>query len=100
MGKYAAYTIKEFPEDIMASVVTPAADHLFNVSKTSVRLEEVEVRAFHRATMRLLFLCKRSRPEIQTVLAFLTTRIKEPMDKDGKKLARLLAYLKVTPEDF
>ena len=38
MGKYAAYTIKDFPEDIMASVVTPAADHLFNVSKTSVRL--------------------------------------------------------------
>ena len=45
-----------------------AVDHLFDVSETPVRLNKVEGRAFHRATARILFLCKRSRPEIHTVV--------------------------------
>ena len=64
MRKYAANTIEEFLLDKTAPVVTSATDHLFRVRETEVRLREAEVRSFHRATTRLLFLFKRSRPDI------------------------------------
>ena len=60
----------------------------------------MKVRAFYRAIVRLLFLCKRSSPDIQTAVAFQTTRVKEPMYEYWKKLVRALAYLKGTPEEF
>ena len=56
MRKYAANTIEEFLLDKTAPVVTSATDHLFRVRETEVRLREAEVRSFHRATTRLLFL--------------------------------------------
>ena len=95
-----ADTIEEFPEDITASVVMLATDHLFDVSKREVRRKEAEVRAFQRDTIRLLFLYKWSRPDIQTALEFLTTRVKEPMEEYWKKLVRVLASLNGTPEEF
>ena len=80
-------------------MVTPEADHLFHVSETAVKLEEEEGRDFHRATSRILFLCKRSRTAIQTAVSFLTTRVKEPTEENWKKIVRVLAYLKGTTEE-
>ena len=51
---------------------------------------------FHNAVAKCLYLSKRSRPDIQTAVAFLTTRVKEPDEDDWKKLQRLLGYLKGT----
>ncbi len=47
-----------------------------------------------------LFLCKRSRPDIQTTIAFLCTRVKEPDEDDWKKLIRLLQYLNYSKDLF
>jgi hypothetical protein len=44
----------------------------------------------------LLFLSKRARPDIQTAVAFLTTRVKSPDEDDYKKLARTMNYLRGT----
>jgi hypothetical protein len=44
-----------------------------------------------------LFLCKRARPDIQTAVAFLTTRVKRPDTDDYKKLTRVIKYLRSTP---
>ena len=41
----------------------------------------------------LLFLCKRARPNLQTVVAFLTTRVKEPDVDDYKYLMQAIRYL-------
>ena len=59
MEKNVADTIKEFLEGVMKSVVTPAADHPFNVSGTTVRLKGAEGRALHKAMSGLLLLCNR-----------------------------------------
>ena len=42
----------------------------------------------------MLFLCKRARPDIQTAVAFLTTRVKGPDEDDWKKLRRCIKYLR------
>ena len=45
---------------------------------------------------KLLFLCKRDRPDVQVPVALLTTRVKKPTLDDWKKLIRALKYLKDT----
>eukprot|EP00957_Ditylum_brightwellii_P114072 8697448-Ditylum_brightwellii.AAC.1 len=50
-------------------------------------------RQFHTSTAKLLFLCKRARPDLQKAIAFLTTRVKEPDKDDRKKLCRVILSL-------
>jgi hypothetical protein len=76
---------------------SPAADHLFKVNTTDpTKLSEQESIFFHHYTAKLLFLCKRARPDIQTAVAFLSTRVKDPDLDDYKKLARVMKYLRAT----
>ena len=44
----------------------------------------------------LLFAAKRARPDIQTSIAFLCTRVQKPDEDDWKKLVRVLGYIKDT----
>ena len=45
---------------------------------------------------KLLFLCKRARPDIQTAVSFLCKRVKAPDNDDYKKLTRVMKYLRGT----
>ena len=45
---------------------------------------------------KLLFLCKRARPDILTGVAFLAMRMREPGEDDDKKLVHIMKYLSVT----
>jgi hypothetical protein len=72
----------------------PAADHLFNVRPPTEAklLPEEQARAFHHTVAQILYLSRVQR-DIQTTIAFLTTRVKHP-DEDGwGKLKRILKYL-------
>ena len=53
-------------------------------------------RQFHRTVAQLLFLCKRARPDVETPVSFLTTRVQEPDEDDWGKLKHCLVYLKNT----
>ena len=56
-------------------------------------LDEATLQMFHTNTVKLLFLSKRARPDVQTVVAFLTTRVRAPDEDDYKKLSRVMKYL-------
>ena len=43
-----------------------------------------------------MFLCKQARPDIETLVSFLTTRVKQPDKDDWGKLRHGLLYLKDT----
>lgn len=75
---------------------TPAADHLFDVREDCEKLSKEKALIFHNATAKALYLCKRARPDIQTAVSFLTTRMKDPDIDDWKKLLRLMGNLKDT----
>ena len=53
-------------------------------------------KAFHHSVAQLLFVATRVRRDIQTAVAFLTTRVKKPDEDDWGKLKRVLRYLKGT----
>jgi len=45
---------------------------------------------------KLLYLCRRTRQDIQTAVAFLCTRVQNPDEDDYKKLTRVIQYLRDT----
>ena len=54
---------------------------------------------FHKSTAQGLFLCKRGRPDISPVIAYLTTRVRNPNMDDWMKLTKMMKFLKQTSED-
>ena len=76
--------------------VTQAASHLFTVNDECDKLAEETAQRFHTIVAKLLFVCKRSRPDIQVAVAFLTTRVISPDEDDWKKLGRVIKYLRYT----
>ena len=88
--------LSELPKDINGTAPTPAASHLFEVDESATKLDEDASIMYHHNTARLLFLCKRARPDTQTAVAFLSTRVKSPDINDYNKLGRTLKYLRGT----
>jgi hypothetical protein len=89
--------LDELPEDMLdGSGTTPAAEHLFKVDEEGTPLDEAKADLFHSVTAKILFLCKRARPDVQTPIAFLCTRVRKPDTDDLKKLKRVIAYLRDT----
>jgi hypothetical protein len=98
MIPYLKNVIAEFPEIISGKSPTPAADHLFQIrdEKDAKLLDEERALAFHHMVAQLLFMATRARRDIQTAVAFLTTRGKNPDEDDWGKLKRVLKYLNGT----
>jgi hypothetical protein len=100
------FTMFDYLEDIIATLpeelrsnrktTTPAADHLFAVNENAVKLKMKQADMFHSYVAKLLFAGKRARPDLQTAIAFLCTRVQSPDEDDWKKLIRLLGYVKDT----
>jgi hypothetical protein len=96
MTDYVKGMLEGLPSDMDGKAATPAANHLFEVKQEPELLCESAADMFHHNVAKLLFLCKRARPDIQTAVAFLCTRVKAPDTDDYKKLARVMRYLRGT----
>ena len=51
---------------------------------------------FHLFVMKVMFLLKRGREDVQPDIYFLSSRVKEPTTKYWMKLLRVISYLKCT----
>ena len=78
---------------------TPAASWLFKVNKDAKHLCEKFTSFFRKYVMKTLWSSKRSRPDFETAIGFLTTRVKEPTKDDWHKLVRLMSFIKPTVDD-
>lgn len=75
MEEYINEILTEVPEDMIGKAATPAAEHLFKTRPDAGNLDQEGKELFHHITAQLLFLCKRGRPDIQTAVSFLCTRV-------------------------
>jgi hypothetical protein len=98
MIRYLQKVTEEWPEQLTSTKTNPASDNLFKIRDDDDRkiLDEGRAKQFHQTVAQLLFLCMRARPDIQTAVSFLTTRVKEPDEDDWGKLRHVLMYLKGT----
>jgi len=98
MDDFVEQLLEEGPEDMDGSAATPAANYLFQVNKNGKKLDGETAELFHHLVAKLLYLCKRARPDIHTAVAFLTTRVTSPDEDDYKKLGRCIKYLRSTKD--
>jgi hypothetical protein len=96
MEDYIENMLADVPKDMEGGAVTPAGPHLFKVNGGAERLDAVTSDIFHSITAKILFLCKRGRPDVQVPIAFLCTRVQAPDVDDYKKLRRVVNYLRET----
>jgi hypothetical protein len=75
---------------------TRGSKSTFEVDESAEVLSKLEKKKFHMTVAKLLYLCKRARPDIMTVVSFLCTRVKGPTVEDKVKLIELLEYLNRT----
>jgi hypothetical protein len=73
MVEYIKNIIADFPEEIVATRTSPAANHLFTVWSESKAnpLPQEQAMAFHHATAQILFLSARVRQDIQPATGLL-----------------------------
>jgi hypothetical protein len=98
MTKYIENILIEVPPEMQDKATTPVASYLFETNQHCPKLTESEAQFFHYFVAKLLFLCKRGCPDIQTAIAFLSKRVKDPDGDDFKKLGRVVKYLSNTSE--
>ena len=83
MQDYADNILKEVTAELMKGACgSPAAYHLFEVNRDCKKLDATMVILYHHIVAQLLYLGKRTRPNLLLVILFLYTRVQEP-DEDN-----------------
>ena len=75
MSDQVRETIQSFGEEIDGNVSTPAAPHLLKVPLEDEELDDERKERFHSVVAKLLYIMKRARPDLETAVAFLCTRV-------------------------
>ena len=99
MKDYIREAIDIFPEPTNMKVTSPAKKNLFEINNKAEKLTKINSELYHSIVAKLLWVMKRGRPDIETAIAFLCTRVKDPDVDDWEKLKRLLCFLSETIND-
>jgi len=91
--QYIELILQNVPEDMKGTATSLAADHLFKTRKNLEFLDKKMADQFYHITTQLLFVCKRARPDIQTAVSFLRTKVQCLDTDDYKKLISVIRYL-------
>jgi hypothetical protein len=91
--------IEDFGEDLDTDAVNPAKSKLFVINHDSEILCDEKGNIYHSVTAKLLWVSQRSRPDLETAVSFLCTRVQQPTVEDWGKLRRTLKFLKKTKSD-
>ena len=89
-----------FGESLNETVTSPTNKNLFNTYDGECDdLDEGRSETFHSVTAKLLFIMKRARPDIETAVSYLMTRVSKSNERDWENLKRCLGFLKGTIND-
>jgi hypothetical protein len=76
MLDYVDKMLTDLPAEMDGEALSPAANHLLTVNDYQTKVDEKKAQLFHTHVAKTLFLCKRARPDLQTAVAFFSTRVK------------------------
>lgn len=91
--------IKSTGERLDDTVATPVTNKLFFVNKDCEKLDKEKSEIFHSVTAKVLFITKRVRPDLETTVAFLCTRVSKSDLDNWKKLKQMMGFLKRAIDD-
>ena len=75
-------SITWFGEPITKKPATPANKNIFVISANSPELDPNKSDTFHSVVQKLLYITKRARPDIETAISFLCTRVSKSTLED------------------
>ena len=78
---------------VTAAISTPAEGTLFNDDLDSMLLPADRAKTYHTGAAKLLFLAKRSRPDILTAVSVCCGHVNAPREQDWSRLDRVMRYL-------
>ena len=84
MDKQLEECIYIFGEDVSASVTSPKTNKIFEVREDNKQLSDKKGELFHLVVAKLLFIMKGSRPDLETAVSLLTTRVSKSDVDDWK----------------
>jgi hypothetical protein len=94
MTDYISELLNQAPDDLLKGTgSTPAGNYLFHVNPNCKLLDTETAAIYHHLTAKLLYLAKRTRPDLLTAVSFLCTCVQAPDEDNWKKLGRCLTYL-------
>ena len=77
---------------------TPGAPHLWEVNENVERLDIEKVKIFHSLAAKMLYVMKRTRPDIEPEVAYFTTLVSNINVDDCQKNKRFITFLKKSKE--
>ena len=96
MSDYIQVILQDTPANLCGTSMVPAAKHLFTTRPDAPKISPQEQEIFHHLTMQLMYLSQHGRPNIQTAIAFLSSRVSNPNQDDYMKLGKVIKYLENT----
>ena len=96
MSDYIQVILQDTPTNLRGTSTVPAAKHLSTTCPEEPKISPQEQEIFHHLTMQLMYLSQCGRPDIQTAVAFLTSRVANPDEDDYMKLGKVIKYLENT----
>ena len=81
-------------------VTSPAQRHLREVDPDCNPLNTKKSQSFHTIIATLLWIMKRARPDLETSVICVCTRVSKSDEDDWNKLRRVIAYAQVTIDDI
>jgi hypothetical protein len=101
MIDYLKEVLETWPEKVNRKAATPATGDLFTVGENDAPLtDERKLEIFKHVVMKLLYVAKRCRLDIQLPIGYLCTRLSCTSDGDWGKLRRTLEYLNGTMDEY
>lgn len=91
--------LKEFNEYLDRKYVSPAAKRLFIVDEESPPLNNKKADIFKKYVAKTIWVEKRSRPDIEPTVSFLSRRVSKPTKDDWHKFKRLMCFIKLSVAD-
>ena len=94
MYEYIEKMLKGLLVNIERLATTPSSSYLFNTGCKKLCKEQRQL--FYHLVLKLLRLSNHTRQGIQTAVALLCTRVRDPDTDDYKKLTKVMQYLRNT----
>ena len=91
--------IEAFGEDVSKKVSSIASSDLFKVDETSKALSDEKSVTFHSVSAKLLYVMQRARPDSETAVSFMCSRVSKSTKDDWRKLRRVLRFLNQTIDE-
>ena len=86
-------------DNVKGDVETPCANNILSITEGVEALTVDNKEKIHSVIAKLLYISKRTRPEILFGVNFLCTRVLEPTIEDAVKLGRVMKYLNGSQDD-